>query len=118
MDGVVVNLHFAFGQQLLNIAIRESTAQVPAHCRAHCSTLTSRETKPANADSARTERARPLRRMRLSMPNDVFPLCNSALRVGPCLCGFTIYVAILAKWLTRPREPRRRYAANKQLIGE
>ena len=46
---------------------------------AHSSTITSRGNRePVNADGGgRSGRAWRLRRMSLSMPNDVFPLCNS-----------------------------------------
>jgi hypothetical protein len=49
------------------------------------STMTSRgNRKPVNADSGgRTGRTRRMRRMSLSTPNDVFPLCNSPRRSMP-----------------------------------
>jgi hypothetical protein len=33
VDGDVIDLHTTFGEQLLNVAVRQRKAQVPAHCK-------------------------------------------------------------------------------------
>jgi hypothetical protein len=72
---VLVDLYSAFSQQLVNIAIRLCITEIPAHCQ-HDHFPGNR--KPVNVDGdGRTGRTRQMQRMRLSMPNDIFPLCNS-----------------------------------------
>ena len=71
----VVDLHSTFGQQLFNIAIRQSVTEVPAHCEHD---HLPREPEASERRSRREDRTNTAAAAHaLSMPNDVFPLCNS-----------------------------------------
>jgi hypothetical protein len=67
----------ALGQQPVNLAIQKSLMQAPAHCEhGH---LSRENWKSVTVDGGvKTGRIQQPRRMSLSMPKDVFPLCTQS----------------------------------------